>query len=331
MSVSILLIRGLVSEVDASGVPQAEFLARAGLDASALNDSEGRVSIDEYDRLQLLALEMTGDEALGLHMGERASLAAFDVVGHLLSHARTAREGVQIFLRFHRILSDCADSTLTESGDLATMVYEYPRGVTRANRIRAEFGMTVLNWMGRHYVGRRQLARRVFFEHAAPEYAADYRRIFGDQVVFGHSFTGAEFDRALLDHEQLHKDEELYKVLEQQAERRIGRLVRRLGYRDRLKEFLVAQALVERPQMEAVARRFGMSVRSLRRRLTEEGVSYGSLVEEALASVAKTMLNDPNRTIQETAYALGFSDPSAFHRAFKRWTGTTPKQYRERT
>ena len=76
------------------------------------------------------------------------------------------------------------------AADLATMVYEYPRGTARANRIRAEFGMTVLNWMGRHYVGgHRKLARRVFFEHAAPEYAADYRRIFGENVVFGHPFT----------------------------------------------------------------------------------------------------------------------------------------------
>jgi AraC-like DNA-binding protein len=328
MSVSILLVRGLVEAVGSAGVTREGFLDAAGLDPTRLDDGDARISVDEYDRLQLLALEMSEDEALGLHMGERASLAAFDVVGHLLSHAVTMREGVQIFLRFHRILSDCADSTLREEGDTGTIEYEFPRGAARANRIRAEFGMTVLKWMGEHYVGRDKLARRVFFEHAAPEYAAEYTRIFGQSVHFGHAFTGIEFDRALLDREQLHKDPELSLVLETQAERKISRLARSVGYRERLKEYLAAQALVERPQMESVARRFGMSVRSLRRRLTEEGVSYGALVEEALATVAKSMLDDPSRSIQETAYALGFSDPSAFHRAFKRWTNLTPKQYR---
>jgi AraC-like DNA-binding protein len=329
MSVSILLVRGLLEAVDSAGVPRQEFLTAAELDPARLNDGDARITVDEYDRLQLLALEMTGDAALGLHMGERASLAAFDVVGHLLSHAATMREGIQIFLRFHRILSDCADSKLLEDGDTGTIEYEFPRGAARANRIRSEFGMTVLKWMGEHYVGRDKLAREVFFEHPAPEYASEYTRIFGEGVRFGHPFTGVSFHRSLLDREQLHKDPELSQVLESQAERKIGRLARSVGYRERLREYLAAQAFAPRPQMEAVARRFGMSVRSLRRRLTEEGVSYGSLVEEALATVAKSMLDDPSRSIQETAYALGFSDPSAFHRAFKRWTNQTPKQYRD--
>ena len=222
MSVSILLVRGLVSEIESSGVPRAEFLARASLDPAVFRDNDARITVEDYDRLQLLALQLTGDEALGLHMGERASLAAFDVVGHLLSHAATAREGVQIFLRFHRILSDCADCVLREEGDSAIMEYEYPRGAARANRIRAEFGMTVLSWMGRHYTGKGKLAQCVFFEHEAPEYVSEYQRIFGDAIVFGHPFTGAQFDRALLDHEQLHKDDELSAVLEAQAERKIG-------------------------------------------------------------------------------------------------------------
>lgn len=81
--------------------------------------------------------------------------------------------------------------------------------------------------------------------------------------------------------------------------------------------------------MQSVARALELSVRSLRRRLAAEGKAYDDVLHEALAIVAKHFLRDPSRTIREIAYEMGFSDPSTFHRAFKRWTGTTPNAFRE--
>ena len=81
--------------------------------------------------------------------------------------------------------------------------------------------------------------------------------------------------------------------------------------------------------MNAAARALGLSVRSLRRRLAEEGRAYHDIASDALAAVAKQFLEDGQHTIQETAYEMGFSAPSTFHRAFKRWTGTTPTAYRQ--
>jgi AraC-like DNA-binding protein len=81
--------------------------------------------------------------------------------------------------------------------------------------------------------------------------------------------------------------------------------------------------------MEQVAHALGLSVRSLRRRLADEGQSYAAIANEALTIVAKHLLRDRQRTIQETAYEMGFADTSSFHRAFKRWTGTTPGAYLE--
>ena len=80
--------------------------------------------------------------------------------------------------------------------------------------------------------------------------------------------------------------------------------------------------------MQAVALALGISVRSLRRRLAAEGRSYQSVESEALATAAKRLLRDERRTIQDTADRMGFADTTAFHRAFKRWTGTTPSAYR---
>ena len=179
-----------------------------------------------------------------------------------------------------------------------------------------------------HFAGPEAMPRRVSFEHRKPSYGSEYSRIFRGAERFEQAFTGIEFDSDLLDREQLHKSAELHAVLTAEAERKLNRLTRRMSHAARLRDYLIAAAPKDRSDMTSVARGLGMSVRSLRRRLSEEGVSYAELVEEAHASVAKRLLDDLGRSIYETAYDMGFSDPSAFHRAFKRWTGMTPKQYR---
>jgi AraC-like DNA-binding protein len=101
-----------------------------------------------------------------------------------------------------------------------------------------------------------------------------------------------------------------------------------MTYADRVRELLLENGAQTRIDMNAVARSLGLSARSLRRRLCDEGISYNTIAEGALATLAKQLLADQARSIQETAYTMGFSDPSAFYRAFKRWTGTTPKTFR---
>jgi AraC-like DNA-binding protein len=83
--------------------------------------------------------------------------------------------------------------------------------------------------------------------------------------------------------------------------------------------------------MNAVARSLGLSERSLRRRLADEGTTYNTIVSEALALIAKHLLQNKLLTIQEVSYRMGFADPKAFHRAFKRWTGETPTGFCERS
>jgi AraC-like DNA-binding protein len=101
-----------------------------------------------------------------------------------------------------------------------------------------------------------------------------------------------------------------------------------MSYAERVRDLLLENGAQTRIDMNAVARSLGLSARSLRRRLCDEGISYNTIAESALATLAKQLLADQARSIQETAYTMGFSDPSAFYRAFKRWTGTTPKTFR---
>jgi AraC-like DNA-binding protein len=113
------------------------------------------------------------------------------------------------------------------------------------------------------------------------------------------------------------------------AELRMTRSTPQARYALRVQELLVERAPA-RVNMSAVAGALGLSVRTLRRRLVAEGKSYLDVEHEALALVARRLLRDQQHTIQEAAHAMGFSDATTFHRAFKRWTGTTPSAFRNR-
>jgi len=182
--------------------------------------------------------------------------------------------------------------------------------------------------MLRLFAGEHARPTHVDFAYEAPAYAAEYRRIFGDTARFGREATAMSFPSAWLETEQLYRSPELYALLKTQADRTLDRLERDESLRERI-ERVLAKDDTRRLTMDEVARELDMSARSLRRRMLAEGVSYGDLLERSRVNAAKRMLERPGASIQETAHAMGFASAAAFHRAFKRWTGMTPKEYRD--
>jgi AraC-like DNA-binding protein len=136
-----------------------------------------------------------------------------------------------------------------------------------------------------------------------------------------------DFPSSLLDVPQVQHNPRIYQAVEAEAERALGRLLGGKQHSEMLRQHLF-DAFPGSPDMTQVARQLGMAARSLRRRLSEEGTSFQQLVVEARVARATRLLEDPRRSIKDTAYAMGFASPSAFHRAFKRWTGVSPSAVR---
>jgi AraC-like DNA-binding protein len=325
MTVSITLVRTLLEEVARAGRDPDALLATAGVERTLLADPDARIDLDPYNRLDELAIDVIGDAALGLHMAERAPLATFHVVGVLSTYCRTLREALEAFIRFRKLLSECEPPSLIEEGERATLVYTFMRGSERVNRLRAELGTVSVAKVGGLFGMNPPL--EVTFEHAAPAYAAEYARIFGCPIRFDAGRTCLSFERRLLDQPQPHPNSELSSLLAQQAERKLARLDGQQPMAERVRALVLTQ-YGGAQTMATVARDLGLSVRSLRRRLQDEGHSYAEVVGAVLADHARALLADPSLTIQAVADRLGFSEPSAFHRAFKRWTGLTPHQFR---
>jgi AraC-like DNA-binding protein len=330
MSVSTILVRVLVDAVERAGLSRDEFLRSTNVDPARLAEADGRFDLEEYARLEMRAMDLTRDEALGLHIAERAQEGSFDLISHLVAHAPTLREAFGLCTQFQRLVLDDVHITLREKGDSATFHYQFARTFERADRMHAEFVIAGLLRFFRIFGGTDAPPQVASFEHARPAHHKEYTRVLGDVVRFSQPTTALTVDRALLDRVQLHQHPELYALLRSHAERALERVANGLGPVDQVRRYLLARPPARIPDISTAARELGVSARSLRRRLAAEATSYRSLVRATLEASAGHMLLDPSQSIQKTASALGFTNVGAFHRAFKRWTGMTPAQYRER-
>jgi AraC-like DNA-binding protein len=181
--------------------------------------------------------------------------------------------------------------------------------------------------MGVHLTGVNKRPLEVRFRHEPPSYVDEYERIFRCPVRFAQPANELVFPRGLLDVPQLHRNDSLCELLRERADQLLAQehASERLG--ERIVEILKLQ--LRAPDPERLAQDLGLTLRSLQRRLQASSLSLSRLLDDARRDVACTSLKIPDVPIKDIAYRVGFSEPSAFHRAFKRWTGMTPAQFRE--
>jgi len=326
-TVSIRVLHGLVDAVSAAGVDRRTFLDAAGFGAETLDGAEGRLPRSEMLRLCLLAMDITGDSALGLHWGEMHNDSTFTPLSHLIAHSANLRDGFKTLADFQRLLSDELSCVVSEQGDRVTVHFSSlpfvpPRLVMFIVEMEAVGILRLMRYFGAHV-----RPERVSFAYPAPAHRGEYARVFQGLERFSEPVAGITFERTLMNVVPPHRDDDVRSALEAIAARRALRLARRTPYAVRVRDQLVAQGPCIRADMSEVANALGLSVRSLRRRLEAEGETFNGVANEAAAIIAKQLLEDKQRTIQEAAYEMGFADASGFHRAFKRWTGLTPRAY----
>jgi AraC-like DNA-binding protein len=330
--VSSRLVRVLADVVRQRGIEPEKLLCTQRHEADRQSgEHDAWRSLREFEALFARAIQLTGEPALGLLCGSSASESSFDLVAPLVSHARTLRHALELACQFHRlVLLDGATVRFSECAGRARVRCELPRMEPVLERGLAEFVAAGLLRMLLAFGAERADVHEVCFSHARPAHHSAYAALFKGRERFAQPFTGIEFESDLLDRPHLHCQPELQVLLHEHAQRSLDRASRQRTFVEHLQALLQAKALTHAPEMTLVARELGVSVRSLRRRLAEEGSSFRAVLQSARHEAACSMLRDRAQTLKATSHALGFTDPCAFHRAFKRWTGLTPAEYRER-
>jgi AraC-like DNA-binding protein len=323
--VSNVLIRALVEVLQRRGVAPERLLGCAS-DALLSDPADGRVALSEFQALMARAIALTGEPALGLHCGLLASESSFGLMGHLVSHAASLRQAIDLVSQFHGLLVEDVHIRLSERIGTAQLRCQLH---TRIDRSVIELIVAGLVRMLRTFGSGDAEIAAVCFEHTCPAYHRAYTVAFCGAERFAHSFTGVEFAARALDRPHLHWQPELQALMRAEAERGLDRLSRPATCAERIRALIGSRRDGRVPDMACAARELGLSVRSLRRRLEEEGTSYRALTQSMFHASACALLRNRDLTLQAVAHALGFADSSTFHRAFIRCAGVTPAAYRE--
>lgn len=330
-TVSSVIVSNVLAALRESGAPAGHVLGELGIDPATLDDPDARFGVATAERLWEIAPAESGDDAFGLHAAERRARGSHGVVEFWIGASPRFHEGLERFCRFYRLLSDMATLEMVIDDRAARLSLR----LSDPERLRhaAEYFAGVVVTVVRRMLGRPVLPTTVAFAHAAPADIREHQRLFMVRPRFGAQMTEIAFDASLLREPLVTADAALAHVLEPVVSSALAKLPPPDDALERIRAAAVltlrAGGGAEGPRgLRKLAKALGTSPRSLQRTLASHRSSYQLLIDDVRRELALRYLGEGRLSIHEIAFFLGFSQVSAFHRAFKRWTATTPKAYR---
>jgi AraC-like DNA-binding protein len=326
LSLSGVCVRALAGAVVKRGLDPERLLAEASVDPLLLHDPSARISLEDWHRLVRLAVELTQEPGLGLLVGG-VSEHALQVVGLLVLSAATLREGMRVLERYGVLICDTMQFDLIEEGDLLYFVCTPLVPLSSIPQFEPEMALGLVYRLARRFATLDSCdAREVWMQHAAPAHADRYAAVFRCPVRFGRPKNAILAPRRYLDQRQAFADLQTYELLRDCAERMLEK-VAPPSLVERVRVLLRYEPDLSQVDPNRIARSLRLYPSVLRRQLLRAHAPWSSLLDEARCRVACEQLRDPETSIRELSERLGFSQQSAFTRAFKRWTGQTPAQY----
>jgi AraC-like DNA-binding protein len=322
---SVTLLRALARALD--GVRpgrSADLLAALDTAPAALDDPDRRVPYATILRAWELAAELSGDPDFGLHAGELAPLGTFDVLDYVTASCRTLGEAFEALARFQRILHDAVQITVEPAGEVTRVrhgVLGRPAGIPRH---AAEGVLATWAVRARTLVGGPLRLLEVGFQHPRPERTAEHRRIFDCAVRFSAPRTEMVLLASVMDLPLRTADPALAAIMRRHASASLERLPAAAATSTAVRQVLAAGMETGDVGLPRVARSMGVSPRTLQRALAAEGTTLAGILDELRREMAASHVAAGGLSLTEIAFLLGFSEVSAFHRAYRRWTGHAP-------
>lgn len=324
---SMVMVRALAAGMMPHGIERERLFEGTGLEASLLSDSRMRIALDDWNQLVSRAVALSGDRGLGLSIGGTGSDHMTQIVGQLAVSCGTLREAWRMFERYRPLLGNVLNFDLIEEGELAYFVCSSLVPHPEVPEFDAEMTLSLVYRVARRFAQlERDDAQEVWFAHPAPPHAPRYAEVFHCPVRFGRPRNAILVSRHYLDQQQPYADPKLAEMLRDAAERMLGEFAQP-SLPDRVRALLRNEVDLRNVDARRVAKLMRIHPRTFQRQLIRANAPWSSLLDETRRRIACDELGRTDVSIREIAERLGFSEPSAFTRAFKRWTGETPARY----
>lgn len=323
--------RALLDACARLGVDTGEILRSAGMDLTTLHDPDARIPVEQSEALWKRAYEVSDDPNLALHAIEVLPFGAYRVIDFLASCAPTIGAAFAKVSDYFPIINSAVRLPYLVGDRHVTFAAEAPARPSMLTRPYAEYLLAAMFLRTRLATNRRFPLVRVEFSHPRPNDISEHERIFECPVVFGAPTCRLVIARDVWDTPRTEADAALFSVLESHARTLLDRHPDVDDLVGRVRLVIEAELRGGDPTLESIARQLATSSRTLQRRLRDRGVVFNDVLDSVRFHAAKSYLADRNIAGAEVAYLLGFAEPSSFNRAFKRWSGQTPTDYRRRT
>ena len=322
-SVSVLLVRPVVAAIGSAGLEA--FWGATDLTPQILADDDARVSAAQFCVAWSEGVRLSRDPQLALRIAAATPSGAFGIVEYVCRSSPTLGAALRQWVRYLNLLDDAVTVGLVVEGDRAYLRVE--RESEAPAPASHELCWALVARQARELSAAPFRLTSVELTHRVPGNIAAYRAWFDAPVVFGAERTQLVMPAAALDASLVSSDPKLLAILTRAADE-LGRKVSTdPTLTAQIKRVLREALRSDEATIDSVASKLGLTGRSLQRRLKDEGTAFQTVREEVRRELAQRYLDD-DLSIAEISFLLGFSEPSAFFRAFKRWTGQTPVESR---
>lgn len=320
-------LRYYVTAMEKRGYAASAVLAGSGVSQARLKDPALLVDARQYEIVIGNMIRLTGNPALGLELGANVKLTDFGILAHAMMSSATLRQAVMLWVRFYNLVGMTIQLRLGEERrNRWTMLIDTQGMEGMVRQFCVEEIVMTANRLGAALCNQPYQPERCFFDYPAPGHVARYAEFLSCPIEFDAPYSGMVTRSPSLNAPLDGHDPEFNEI----CLRHCGQIMRQLSNSSPVVAQVRSLLLSRKgriPDLEQTAEALGISARSIRRHLQREGTSYQKLVDAFRLELAKEYLRAEQLTPKEIGYQLGYSDISAFRRAFKSWTGMTLQQF----
>lgn len=327
-TVSIQFVHSAIASIKDYDIDYNNILFDCGIDASLLDVQDARVTAAQFSSLWLAVARHLNDEFFGQD-AHRMKVGSFAMLCRTLIHCKTLKDALLHMLEFFNLLLDDYHCELIMAGQYSQIriteqpTTQFPRVFGHETLLIFQHGLAC--WL----VGRRIPVVVAGFAYPEPRYSKEYQLMYAHDLQFDQPYTSLTFDRGYLDLPLVQNERTAREFIKEAPANIVLKYKNHSGYAATIRKVLRAMPIADWPDFDAFAIRLNMTRSTLRRRLEEEGQSFQAIKDQLRRDLAMTALNESDKSIVDIATELGFAEPSAFHRAFKKWTQVTPSHYRQ--